>query len=195
MTVWDLQENVVKHITYDHGTDVEVEKREAIAKQQAEEAQQVINDPAISGCVDQLSRAYLTEQGNTAYVPAEKTLSFRDQCRQSALAASTTAVMSSQTAASSASPVTDSDSAAAKRCGSIDKAGGVVLHDREGYWMIASAGGRPAEGYENMPKVGPVSSYCGCLTVEINRQAMRITKIVAGNVLPASSCEQDQSLK
>jgi antitoxin component YwqK of YwqJK toxin-antitoxin module len=85
-TQWDLQGNVVKHITYDHGTDVEVEKKQVIEKQQAEEAQQALSDPSISGCINQLSQAYLTEQGNTAYVPVEKTLAFRDQCRNSATA-------------------------------------------------------------------------------------------------------------
>jgi len=69
----------------------------------------------------------------------------------------------------------------------------LTLKDRDGTWSIVSADGQ-ANGFAQMPDTNKGDS-CGCLTVETNKQAMRITKVLGGALKPVSACQQDKSLR
>jgi len=93
---------------------------------------------------------------------------------------------------------TTSDGQAAKRCGWIENSlpgGDLTLQDRDGTWSIigGESSGTP-DGFDRMPATNKGSS-CGCLTVEINRQAMRIVKVLGGKLIPDATCRRDTTLK
>jgi hypothetical protein len=84
----------------------------------------------------------------------------------------------------------------------------LLLIDRDGRWWITSqmqANGPDAEGAdEKAPnfdarqfvKTQP-NGYgygCACLTVETDREANRITKVLGGSIRPLAQCRADRSL-
>lgn len=94
-------------------------------------------------------------------------------------------------------PVTDGP--AARRCGWIenDMPSSLTLRDRDGTWQIVGASKSGAiaapDGFDQMPPTGKGAS-CGCLTVEINRQAMRVVRILGGSLKAVSACQADRTL-
>jgi antitoxin component YwqK of YwqJK toxin-antitoxin module len=198
-TQWDLQGNVVKHVTYDHGTDVEEAKREALQRQQAEEIGQGFNDPTIAKCMSLLNSAFRNEMGEPT---AAQQLAWRDQCRAASSVQSPSAAQASSNAAQSSLPTLPSDGAATKRCGSIVTVGvgdtygnpttGVVLHDLEGMWIVQVDGEAKIPGYSDVTRT-LFETHCGCLTVETNKQAMRVTKILGVNAIEPPACALNAS--
>jgi antitoxin component YwqK of YwqJK toxin-antitoxin module len=87
-----------------------------------------------------------------------------------------------------------SDGPAEKRCGWIenDMPSGLTLKDRDGTWSISSADSQ-ADGLSQMPDTNKGDS-CGCLTIETNRQSMRVTKVLGGKILAVATCQRDRSL-
>jgi antitoxin component YwqK of YwqJK toxin-antitoxin module len=88
--------------------------------------------------------------------------------------------------------------APAKRCGWIENSlpgGDLTLQDRDGTWIIigGDSGGTP-DGFDRMPATNK-GSACGCVTVETNRQAMRIIKVLGGTLIPDATCQRDTTLK
>jgi len=177
-TEWDSQGNVTKHIVYDNGTDVEVEKRQAIDKQQAQDARQAVNDPTVAKCINDLTQTYVTERAGAADLSSARILAWRDQCRNAAQA-------------STSGPVT-SDGGSSKRCGFVTVGdSSIVLHDQDGMWFLPPSASMP--GIEKVLKLGRFS--CACLTVETNKQAMSVTQILDVAQVPVSTCNQDPALK
>lgn len=88
-----------------------------------------------------------------------------------------------------------SDGPAVRRCGWISNTmpSNLGLTDRDGTWTIANIS-EEADGIEHMPNTDKGDSW-GCLTVETNRQSMRITKVLGGNLIPIARCERDKSIK
>ncbi|MDQ0627138.1 toxin-antitoxin system YwqK family antitoxin [Paraburkholderia graminis] len=64
MTVWDVQGNVVKHVIYDHGTDVEVEKQGALRQQQEAADAQALQD-SIAECEKAIADGRTTREAAT----------------------------------------------------------------------------------------------------------------------------------
>ncbi|NKJ49349.1 hypothetical protein CIC12_21980 [Burkholderia sp. SG-MS1] len=95
-------------------------------------------------------------------------------------------------------PITDGP--AVRRCGWIenDMPSSLTLRDREGTWQIigTSESGATAspDGFDQMPPTSRGDS-CGCLTVETNKQAMQIVKILGGSLKPVAACQSDRTLQ
>ena len=78
------------------------------------------------------------------------------------------------------------------------------LVDRAGQWLISRQGGYEAEGLDAVPDLsGPRwivtngSSYgygCGCVTADIDRKAMTITRIYVMKQRAISACRADKKL-
>ncbi|MET0428112.1 MAG: DUF4087 domain-containing protein [Microvirga sp.] len=100
--------------------------------------------------------------------------------------------------------------AAENRCGWYlnPTPGNLLLIDRDGPWWITSqmqANGPDADGADDKApnfdarqfvKTQP-NGYgygCACLTVETDRSANRVTKVVSGSIRPLSQCRADRSL-
>jgi hypothetical protein len=96
----------------------------------------------------------------------------------------------------------------ANRCGWFDNPspGNATLEDRDGSWDIGIQGGHQAEG--NWPEFkaedkkqfaragrGSYGHGCACLRVSVDREEMRITKIVSAKVKPLADCRRDPKLK
>ncbi|CAD6557068.1 DUF4087 domain-containing protein [Paraburkholderia metrosideri] len=109
-------------------------------------------------------------------------------------ASSPTAGLSTSASSSSSVSAATSDGPAAKRCGWIenDMPSGLTLKDRDGKWSVSSADSQ-ADGFAHMPDTNKGDS-CGCLTVETNKQSMRVTKVLGGKILPVATCQRDRSL-
>jgi hypothetical protein len=100
--------------------------------------------------------------------------------------------------------------AAERRCGWYQNPtpGNLLLTDKDGEWWITSQGqanGPDAEGADD--KAPPMDSKqftrtqpngygygCACLTVEVDREAGRITRVIAGQAVPLARCRRDKSL-
>ncbi len=105
-----------------------------------------------------------------------------------------------QTAPTDTSRALASDGPAVLRCGWIenDMPSSLTLQDRDGTWQIVGASGSgsfpDAEGFDRMPPTNK-GDACGCLSVETNRQAMRIVRIFGGKLKPVSACRNDKNLR
>lgn len=98
-----------------------------------------------------------------------------------------------------------SSRAAERRCGWIDNPtpANWWLTDRDGTWTFMIQGGYSAEGTEHIPSPllgeyvetnGYYGYYCGCMDVDVHREAMQIRRIYAGEALRLSVCEEDPAL-
>ncbi|MFI0848575.1 DUF4087 domain-containing protein [Mesorhizobium sp. IMUNJ 23232] len=99
--------------------------------------------------------------------------------------------------------------AAERRCGwySNPTPGNLWLTDKDASWTITSQGEGPdAAGAEkapdfdpkqfvetNVPGSGHGYGYA-CMTVETDVKDQRITRVIAGNILPLAKCKADKSL-
>lgn len=95
-----------------------------------------------------------------------------------------------------------------RRCGwySSPTPGNLMLTDRDAVWWIQMQGRPDPKGIENAPAFDerqfvetnvPGSGYgygCACMTVETNAKQQRITRIIAGDILPLARCRNDRSL-
>jgi hypothetical protein len=74
----------------------------------------------------------------------------------------------------------------------------LTLRDRDSTWKITGASDSGSfanpEGFDQMPPTSNGDSS-GCLTVETNRQAIQIVKILGGSLKPVSACQNDKSLQ
>jgi hypothetical protein len=100
--------------------------------------------------------------------------------------------------------------AAERRCGWYQNPtpGNLLLTDKDGEWWITSQGeanGPDAKGAEDKAPQMDDKQYvatqpngygygCACLTVELDRKAKRITRVIAGQTVPLARCRQDKSL-
>ena len=100
--------------------------------------------------------------------------------------------------------------AAERRCGWYQNPtpGNLLLTDKDGEWWITSqmqANGPDAEGADDKAPQMDDRQYvrtqpngygygCACLTVEVDRQARRITRVIAGQTVPLVRCKQDKAL-
>jgi hypothetical protein len=97
--------------------------------------------------------------------------------------------------------------AAEKRCGYVENPtpGNWWLTDRAGEWIMSTQGSEGAEGMETIPEsfyergwVRTNGSYgyrCGCLTVDVDRRAQRITRVRSAQALPMNKCTADPGLR
>jgi len=206
---WNADGKLLDEKTYDNGVDVEAAKKEAADKDADREADQALNDPAISGSISKL-RGACKEANNTNVDSNEMILAWRDQCQKQSAAAQpgspqaipaqpSSAQAVSMSNASNGTPAASvnqvvSDGPAAKRFGWIenDMPSSLTLRDRDGTWSISSVNSQ-ADGLAQMPETNK-GNACGCLTVETNRHSMRVIKVLDGKILPVETCQSDKSL-
>ncbi len=98
--------------------------------------------------------------------------------------------------------------AAERRCGwySSPTPGNLILTDRDGEWWIQMQGRPDAKGIDNLPAFDdrqfvetnvPGAGYgygCACMTVVTSARQQRITRVIAGDILPLARCRNDGSL-
>ncbi|GAB1576290.1 DUF4087 domain-containing protein [Bordetella petrii] len=85
--------------------------------------------------------------------------------------------------------------------------GNLLITDRRGDWWITQSGAGPdARGLDHAPPFDakqfvetnvPGSGHgygCACLTAETDPKARRITRILAGEILPLARCKADKAL-
>jgi Protein of unknown function (DUF4087) len=102
---------------------------------------------------------------------------------------------------------TTSTYAAERRCGWLSNPtpSNYFLTDRKGTWSISEQGGFQADGMENLPDfpkgrwiITNGSSYgygCACMTVETDRETMRINTILSAHERPLKHCSADRALR
>ena len=101
--------------------------------------------------------------------------------------------------------------AAERRCGwySNPTPGNLWLTDKDASWTITSQGeaeGPDAVDAEKFPDFDPKQFVetnvpgsghgygCACMTVETDARDQRITRVIAGDILPLAKCKADRSL-
>ena len=96
-------------------------------------------------------------------------------------------------------------SAAERRCGWLSNPtpSNFWITDRNGEWTISEQGGYHAENMDAMPDMstrgwvktnGYYGYGCACMTVETERETMRITKILSASPRPLKQCRADRHL-
>ncbi len=95
--------------------------------------------------------------------------------------------------------------AAERRCGWVENPtpANWWLRDREAEWMISTMGGYEAPGFDAMPdmqKAGWVWTNvrygygCGCMLVEVDRAAKRVTRLISAAPALLARCRADHRL-
>lgn len=212
---WDASGKLIGQKTFANGVDVAEQQKADEKAELAHEIDLAVNDPdpKVAACVRAIvdhSGIAMNESQQNEY--DAKLIARHAQCKTNpdspaAPAPSQTATPAQSGGNDSTPPVTSTSSAlhaqavadgpATHRCGWIenDMPSSLALRDRDGTWQIAggSASGTPA-GFDQMPPTNKGDS-CGCLTVETNRQAMQVVKILGGSLKPLSACQSDKSLR
>ncbi|UXN58500.1 DUF4087 domain-containing protein [Phyllobacterium zundukense] len=97
---------------------------------------------------------------------------------------------------------------AERRCGwySSPTPGNLILTDGDGEWWIQTQGRPDPKGIDNLPAFDdrqfvetnvPGAGYgygCACMTVVTSARQQRITRVIAGDILPLARCRNDGSL-
>jgi hypothetical protein len=97
---------------------------------------------------------------------------------------------------------------AERRCGwySSPTPGNLLLTDKDGDWWIQMQGQPDPKGIDKLPAFNerqfvetnvPGSGHgygCACMTVMTNAKQQRITRVIAGDILPLARCRNDRSL-
>lgn len=77
------------------------------------------------------------------------------------------------------------------------------LQDRDGRWVLSVQGGPPVRGMESVPDMttrgwvatnGAYGYGCACFTLETDRAARRVLRVLAAEPLPLARCEADRAL-
>lgn len=95
--------------------------------------------------------------------------------------------------------------AAERRCGWLSNPtpSNYWFTDRSGEWTISEQGGYQVDGLDGMPDMsmrgwvktnGYYGYGCACMTVETDRNSMRITKILSATPRPLRQCRADRQL-
>ena len=95
--------------------------------------------------------------------------------------------------------------AAERRCGWVENPtpANWWLRDREAEWTLSTMAGYQAPGFDSLPTMdtagwvktnGSYGYGCGCMVVETNRAAARITRLVSATPVPLARCRADHTL-
>ena len=94
---------------------------------------------------------------------------------------------------------------AERRCGWVENPtpANWWLRDREAEWTLSTMGGDQAPGQDAMPDMstrgwvktnGGYGYGCGCMVVEVDRTAHRITRLISAIPVPLARCRADHTL-
>lgn len=192
---WDPDGRLVKEIDYQNGTKIPDSPEliaciEHVINDVKEAADYTIGREEVAGATCREEQRANT--GTIAQPLAQQ--ASPENTGLVAPAPSSTASPSGPASAANSVSADTSDGPAAKRCGWIenDMPSSLTLKDRDGTWSVVS-GDRQAEGFAHMPDTNKGDS-CGCLTIETNKQSMRVTKVLGGKILAVATCQRDRSL-
>jgi hypothetical protein len=77
------------------------------------------------------------------------------------------------------------------------------LRDRDGEWVLSVQGGPPVPGMDEVPDMttrgwvatnGPYGYGCACFTLEVDRAARQVLRVISAEPLPLQRCRGDRAL-